>query len=99
MSYDNNGSNDSTTTYDADLTFIGSVGTVGGTNSTVTISMDVNGANAAITGVDLSSKIGPITIAADMFDEDEDNENDGTGDIITDVVNTSVTVSLDVPSW
>ena len=32
-----------------------------------------------------------------MFDEDEANENDGTGDIKIDAVNTSVTVSLDVP--
>jgi len=69
VSYDDNGSAASSTTYDADLTFTGSVGTVGGTNTTVTVGMDVNGANAAISGADMATTIGPVTIAADMFDE------------------------------
>ena len=46
--------------------------------TTVTIGMDVDGGGTAdgttnndvtVTGVDMSTKIGPVTIAADMFDE------------------------------
>ena len=91
VSYDDNGSSASSTTYDADLTI---TGTAGGT--TVTIGADVD-ADWSQTSADLSSTIGPLTIAADMFDEDESNVDDGDGDIITDVDNRSVTVSLDAP--
>ena len=97
MSYDDNGTGASSTTYDADLTFTGSVGTVGGTNTTVTISMDVNGATAAITGADLATTIGPVTIAADMFDEVNTTANDGDGDIRTDGDDRSVSLTPDVP--
>ena len=96
VSYDDNGSSASSTTYDADLTFTGSVGTVGGSITTVTIGADVD-ADWSQTSADLSSTIGPLTIAADMFDEDESNVDDGDGDIKTDVDNRSVTVSLDAP--
>ena len=96
VSYDDNGSSASTTTYDADLTFTGSFGTVGGSITTVTIGADVDAAWSH-SSTDLSSTIGPLTIAADMFDEDESNVDDGDGDIITDVDNRSVTVSLDAP--
>ena len=89
--YDDNGSSASSTTYDADLTISG---TAGGT--TVTIGADVD-ADWSQTSADLSSTIGPLTIAADMFDEDESNVDDGDGDIKTDVDNRSVTVSLDAP--
>ena len=68
VSYDDNGSADSATTYDADLTFTGSVGTVGGTITTVTIVSDVD-ASWSLTGVDMATTIGPVTIAADMFDD------------------------------
>jgi hypothetical protein len=91
VSYDDNGSAASATSYDADLSI---VGTAGGT--TLTIGMDVDAA-ASITGVDMASKIGPVTIAADMFNTDETNVDDGDGDIITDTDDRSVTVSLDVP--
>jgi len=91
VSYDDNGSSASSTTYDADLTI---TGTAGGT--TVTIGADVD-ADWSQTSADLSSTIGPLTIAADMFDEDESNVDDGDGDIKTDVDNRSVTVSLDAP--
>lgn len=91
VSYDDNGSSASSTTYDADLTI---TGTAGGT--TVTIGADVD-ADWSHSSTDLSSTIGPLTIAADMFDEDESNVDDGDGDIITDVDNRSVTVSLDAP--
>ena len=94
VSYDDNGGSASSTTYDADLSI---VGTGGGT--TVTIGMDVDG-GATITGVDMSTTIGPITIAADMHDTvlaAASMSNDGTGDPKTDTVDESVTVSLDVP--
>jgi hypothetical protein len=89
--YDDNGASPSTTTYDADLSF---VGTVGGT--TVTIGMDVD-ATAAITGVDMATTIGPMTIAADMHQTNEDNNDDGDRDYRIDQDDTGVTVSLDAP--
>jgi hypothetical protein len=91
VSYDDNGSSPSETTYDADLSF---VGTAGGT--TVTIGMDVDG-GASVTGVDMATTIGPMTISADMHQTDEDNNNDGDGDYRTDQDDTGVTVSLDAP--
>ena len=50
--------------YDADMTI---VGTAGGT--TLTASYDMDGSSLATTAADLSTTIGPVTIAADMFDE------------------------------
>jgi len=91
VSYDDNGSSPSETTYDADLSF---VGTAGGT--TVTIGMDVDGV-ASVTGVDMATTIGPMTISADMHQTDEDNNDDGDGDYRTDQDDTGVTVSLDAP--
>jgi len=91
VSYDDNGSAAAATTYDADLSV---VGTGGGT--TLTVGLDVDAA-ASITGVDLATTIGPVTIAADMFNTDESNVDDGDGDLITDTDDRSVTVSLDVP--
>ena len=64
VSYDDNGSAPSGTTYDADMTI---VGTAGGT--TLTASYDMEGTSLATTAVDMSTTIGPVTIAADMFDE------------------------------
>jgi len=93
VSYDDNGTGASATTYDADIS---AVGTNGGT--TVTIGMDVNGANAAISGADLATTIGPVTIAADMFDEVSiDTTSTASGGQIAETTDTSVTVSLDVP--
>ena len=91
VSYDDNGSGASSTSYDADLSV---VGTGGGT--TLTVGLDVD-ADATITGVDLATTIGPVTIAADMFDETNTTTDDGDGDIKTDGDDRSVTVSLDVP--
>jgi hypothetical protein len=65
VTFDDNGAGANTTTYDADIS---AVGTNGGT--TVTIGMDVD-AGATITGVDLASTIGPLTIAADMHNTTE----------------------------
>jgi hypothetical protein len=100
VSYDDNGSAASATTYDADLSI---VGTNGGT--TVTIGMDVD-AGATITGVDMASKIGPVTIKADMHNTTEDTSatDDGSGTRKASGEGSepnpddrSVTVSLDVP--
>ena len=99
VSYDDNGSAASATSYDADLSF---VGTTGGT--TVTIGMDVDqsdatsGGSPAITGVDMATTIGPVTIAADMFNEASigtssgGNQREGTA-----AEDTGVSISLDAP--
>jgi len=95
VSYDDNGSSPSATSYDADMTI---VGTAGGT--TLTASYDMEGASLATTGVDLATTIGPVTIAADMFNEvtlatttsggGQSNEGKAADD-------TGVTISVDVP--
>jgi len=105
VSYDDNGSSASATSYDADMTI---VGTAGGT--TLTASYDMDGTSLATTAVDLSTTIGPVTIAADMFDEISGERNAantaftgsttaaGTaGQQIFEKTDTGVTVSLDVP--
>ena len=92
VSYDDNGTLASATTYDADLSI---VGTTGGTS--LTVGVDVDGASFATTGVDMSTKIGPVTIAADMFDAAESTTDSGTGNPIFQSDDRSVTVSLDVP--
>jgi len=108
VSYDDNGTGANTTTYDADLSV---VGTTGGT--TVTIGMDVD-AGVDVTGVDLASTIGPVTIAADMHNDTETTVANtvGAGGIRGDNAggrfatgegsdpnpdDRSVTVTLDVP--
>ena len=91
VTYDDQGASASATSYDADLSF---VGTNGGTS--LTVGMDVDG-GATITGVDLATEIGPVTIAADMFNATETNNNDGDGDYRAAQNDTSVTMSLDVP--
>jgi hypothetical protein len=101
VSYDDNGSgaaaaNASVTKYDADISVVGTTGT-----TTVTIGMDVNGGgtaatnNAAITGADMTTTIGPVTIAADMHDEV--TLTTATGGQEVESTDTGVTVSLDAP--
>ena len=92
VSYDDNGTAASATTYDADLTI---TGTGGGT--TLTATYDLHGEEIHTEAVDLSTTIGPITVAADMFDETKSTNNDGDGDAKTDGTDTSVTVSLSAP--
>ena len=92
VSYDDNGSAASATTYDADLLF---TGTSGGT--TVTVGQDVNGANAATTSAVLTSEVGMLTITADMFDESTAATTSTGGGQVYDSTDTSVTVSLDIP--
>ena len=95
VSYDDNGSgaaaaNASATTYDADISVVGTTGT-----TTVTVGMDVNGVDAAITGADMATTIGPVTIAADMHDEV--TLTTATGGQTLESTDTGVTVSLDAP--
>ncbi len=92
VSYDDNGSAASATTYDADLLF---TGTNGGT--TVTVGQDVNGANAATTSAVLTSEVGMLTITADMFDEATAATTSTGGGQVYEKTDTSVTVSLDIP--
>ena len=103
VSYDDNGTGASSTSYDADMTI---VGTAGGT--TLTASYDMDGSSLSTTAVDMSTTIGPVTIAADMFDEVSGQltsggaSNSGTtagtaGEQRFESTDTGVTVSLDIP--
>ena len=99
VTYDDNGSTGGTnsdgksaTSYDADLTL---VGTAGGT--TFTYSMDLDNVSPVVSAADMSSTIGPITIAADMFNVVESNSDDGDGDAKAQTDDTGVTISLDAP--
>ena len=99
VSYDDNGSKASETSYDADLSF---VGTTGGT--TVTIGMDVDGGGTAatnrpaITSATMATTIGPVTVSADMFNEASIGTGSG-GNLRegTAAEDTGVTISLDAP--
>jgi len=92
VSYDDNGSADAETTYDADLAIVGTAG-----STTLTAGYDMEGSKLATTGVDLATTIGPMTVTADMHQTNEDNDNDGGGDYITDQDDTGVSVSLNAP--
>jgi hypothetical protein len=96
VSYDDNGSAASATSYDADLTLTGTAGA-----TTYTQSMDIDGGTTrtvGVTGSAISTKIGPLTIAADMYDEDDAATVSSTGGLSADSGdNRSVTVSLDAP--
>jgi len=92
VSYDDNGTNASVTKYDADISLVGTTGT-----TSVTIGMDVNGVNAKITGADMTTKLGPVTIAADMFDEASAATTFVAGGQELEKTDTGVTISLDVP--
>ena len=108
VSYDDNGSAASETTYDADLTVVGTAGT-----TTVTISADVDGASFATSAASMATTIGPVTIAADMHDEvsadalgtntavlaatNATNATGTAGEQIFESTDTSVTISVDAP--
>jgi hypothetical protein len=99
VSYDDNGSAASATSYDADLSF---VGTTGGT--TVTIGMDVDqsdataGGSPGITGATMATTIGPVTVSADMFNEASIGTSSGGNDREgTAAEDTGVSISLDAP--
>ena len=92
VTYDDNGSSASSTSYDADLLY---TGTNGGT--TVTVGHDVNSVAGAFTSAVLTSSIGMLTITADMLDENTAATTSTGGGQVFDSTDTSVTVSLDVP--
>jgi len=94
VSYDDNGSAASATTYDADLTIVGTSG-----GSTLTAVYGLEGADIATESVDLATTIGPVTIAADMFNVAETNLDDGDGDYLSseEPDDRSITVTLDAP--
>jgi len=92
VSYDDNGSTASATTYDADLKIVGTAGT-----TTLTAGYDMEGSSLATTSAVLATTVGPITVSADMFDETYTTADDGDGDKKTDGDDTSVTVSLSAP--
>jgi len=94
VTYDDNGSAASATTYDADLTIVGTSG-----GSTLTAVYGLEGADMATESVDLATTIGPVTIAADMFNVAETNVDDGDGDYTSteEPDDRSITVTLDAP--
>jgi len=105
VSYDDNGSSESVTKYDADLTIVGTAGA-----TTYTTSMDIDGGtdgsasttvnnkDVSVTGATLATTIGPVTISADMYDENDAATVTSTGGLITDSGdNRSISVSLDAP--
>ena len=95
VSYDDNGTGASATTYDADLSVVGTNGA-----TSVTAGFDIDGASIATTGVDMATTVGPVTIAADMFDEvsiTTTATQTSTGQSRVETTDTSVTVSLDAP--
>ena len=105
VSYDDNGdaagtAGASVTTYDADITLTGTVGT-----TTYTSSWDIDGGSTAgvntgiaLTSSSMATTVGPLTITADMHDEDDSATVTTTGGLIADSGdNRSVSVSLDAP--
>jgi len=97
VSYDDNGSGTaSETSYDADLSIVGTAGA-----TTLTAGYDMEGASLATTGVDLATTIGPMTIKADMFNAVETTNETGTelgnGNPKAQDDDRGVTVSLNAP--
>ena len=103
VSYDDNGSAASATTYDADLTVTGTAGT-----TTVTVSADVDGASFATSAATMATTIGPVTVTADMHDEvlmdvagtttaTTTSASGTAGEQIFESTDTSVTISVDAP--
>jgi len=97
VSYDDNGAgqavaNQSATSYDADITITGTAG-----STTFTSTMDIDAA-ATVTGTTMSTTVGPLTVSADMYDEDDSATVTTTGGLIADSGdNRSITVSLAAP--
>ena len=92
VSYDDNGSLASATSYDADMTITGTAGA-----TTFTQGMDIDTA-IVVTSTTMATTIGPLTVSADMYNEDDSTTVTTTGGRKTDSGdNRSVTVSLDAP--
>jgi hypothetical protein len=93
VSYDDNGSaTASETSYDADLSIVGTAG-----STTLTAGYDMEGASLATTGVSLATTIGPMTVSADMHNATEDSTDNGDGDFANQQDDTGVSVSLNAP--
>ena len=107
VSYDDNGSAASATTYDADLLVTGTAGA-----TTVTVGLDVDGSGAdsatgnntsqkpSITSSTMATTIGPVTVTADMFNETSIGSDTGAGGQGYEgsaSEDTGVTISLDAP--
>ena len=86
VSYDDNGSKPSATSYDADLLVTGTAGT-----TTVTVGADVDGSSFATTSASMATTIGPVTVTADMFDEVSADAAGANGAVTTPVGGTAVT--------
>ena len=113
VSYSDEGDDPSDLSSAATLTIAGSVGKVGGSITSITGVYSMEGASLATDSLSMSTTVGPLTIVADMHDEDSsetagsavdsdgDGEaGDGTGDAIADIADsddTGVVVSLSVP--
>ena len=93
VSYDDNGSaTASETSYDADLSVVGTAGA-----TTLTAGYDMEGSSLTTTGVDLATTIGPMTVTADMHNAAEDSTDNGDGDFRTQQDDRGVSVSLNAP--
>ncbi len=100
VSYDDNGSAASETSYDADLAIVGTAG-----STTLTAGYDMEGSSLSTTGVSLATTIGPMTVTADMHNAAEDLGE--AGDNVTGELgdgnfryaqdDTGVSVSLNAP--
>jgi hypothetical protein len=99
VSYDDGG--DTTVSSTTGLTTLTVTGTAGGT--TVAAGFSLEGAAIATDSITMTSAIGPITVVADLFNEDKTavaGTDDGDGDKIAATVNSngqSVAVSLAAP--
>ena len=65
VSYDDNGSAASATSYDADITLTGTAGA-----TTVNLGWDVYGSTPSLNVGSMTSTVGPLSITADFYDED-----------------------------
>ena len=88
VSYDDNGSSASATTYDADLSIVGTAG-----STTLTYGIDLTTPSTSSTV--MATTIGPITVSADMHDET--SLSTASGGQTYESTDTGVTVSLDAP--
>jgi hypothetical protein len=96
VSYDDNGSAASETSYDADLAIVGTAG-----STTLTAGYDMEGSSLSTTGVSLATTIGPMTVTADMHNAAEDlgeaGDELGDGNFRYLQDDTGVSVSLNAP--
>jgi len=112
VEYDDNGSTGgavskngaSVTSYDADITLTGTAGA-----TTVNLGWDVDGSTPSLNVGSMTTTVGPLSVTADFYDEDNSDpvddiaragmpDGNDDGGVITDsTVDRSVSVSLDAP--